>query len=92
MKMSTQKCKHVVVTYNTVELHRPMKLSEKSTFDLAPIVVGRLVTLEDLVETFENECPELPKRSVIEDKVTSVSSIVVVWTYDTRPVDLPRTA
>lgn len=67
-----------------------MELSEKCALDIAAFVVGRTVRLQDLVEAFEHECPELLQWTVVEHEVARVRCIVVVRSDRVRTVQLVK--
>jgi hypothetical protein len=54
------------------------KCSEERGLDLPRVIVG-CVALEDLVETFEQECPEGIDWSVIFDLVEYVRQPMMIW-------------
>ena len=71
-----------------MQLYCTVILAEERGLYLAATMIACLVTLEDLVQPFKNERPELAKRSVIPYELCGVSSIVVIGPNYVGPIQL----
>ena len=67
-----------------------MELPKECGLNFPAAMVGCLVALQDLVQSLEDERPELPERPVVSNEVGSMGSIVVIWADDFRTIQLPE--
>lgn len=73
-------------TYNARLLDCAVKLAKERCFKLSSCVICRLVTLQYLVDPFEQKGPEAVKRPKILHALLYVSAVMVIGAYDIRTV------
>lgn len=68
-----------------------MEFPKEGRFQLASTVVVGVKTFEYFIETFEEECPKPVQRSIIADGLRGISGVMMVGSYDIRPIELQKT-
>jgi hypothetical protein len=66
-------------TYQPTYMTCLLEVTEESRLEFAVAVVVCFVGLQNLVEPFEKECPEVVERAIVSHTFANVSRVMVIW-------------